>query len=302
MAVIDPPRVARPVQAACLAVLGMGIIGVLDNVMPEIAAHIGMAQFHFVRSVLSLCLLPLIILWSGARWRPVNLRGVLGRSVLLTISMVIYFACLGFLPVAQALAGIFTAPLWIMLATVLERKRVDGVSALFIVTGFLGCLAVVQPDLSRLDWLALGPLAAGFFYGMGGKVTRTWTAQENMWTLVGVYLAMIGTLGGLALLVLPPGGENYVTRGWVPIPPHVLWLIVLQALVAIGAVGILTRAYQLAAPAFVWAFEYSVLIVAAVVGYVTWGHELNALAMAGVVVILASGAALAWRGDRGAGA
>jgi len=175
------------------------------------------------------------------------------------------------------------------------------VSAALILLGFVGCIAVVQPDTSSLGWLAIGPLAAGFFYGMGGKVTRSWTGQENIWTLSATYLAMIGILGGLALLVLEPGGDDFLTRGWAPMPWHVLLFCILQAVGALVAVGLLTRAYQLAAPAFVGAFEYTVLIVAAGVGYVTWGHALNPLAFAGVALILTSGAALAARGDRDPG-
>ncbi|MEM8591513.1 MAG: DMT family transporter [Pseudomonadota bacterium] len=298
MAVIDAPYVARPVRAATLAVAGMGIIGVIDNVMPEVARHIGLAQFHFVRSLMALCLLPLILLWTGQSIRPVNAWGVVGRSTFMTLGMGIYFACVGFLPVAQVLAGVFTAPLFIMLATLMQGRRVDRGSAGLILLGFVGCLAVVQPDMGNLGWLAIGPLLAGFFYGMGGKVTRSWTGQENVWTLTACYLSLIGGMGGIALLVLDPAGTNYVTRGWAAMPPHIIGLCALQAVGALIAVGLLTRAYQLAAPAFVGAFEYTVLIIAAAIGFAVWGHALNALALAGVALILTSGAALAWRGDR----
>lgn len=119
VAVVELSYTPRPVRAALYAVTGMGIIGVIDNVMPEVARHIGLAQFHFVRSGLALCLLPLILMWSGLSIRPVNPWGVLGRSTLMTLGMGIYFACVGFLPVAQVLAGVFTAPLFIMLATLI---------------------------------------------------------------------------------------------------------------------------------------------------------------------------------------
>ncbi|MEM9436140.1 MAG: DMT family transporter [Pseudomonadota bacterium] len=302
MAVLDPSRASfgarPPLRAALLAVAGMGLIGVADNVMPEVARHIGLAQFHFVRSSMALAMLPAVLWWAGGSLRPVNPWGVIGRSLLLAIGMTIYFACVGFLPVAQVLAGIFTAPLWIMLATLAERKRVDPVAAPLIVFGFVGCLAVVQPDPSRLGWLAIGPLMAGFFYGMAGKVTRSWTAHENVWTLVAVYLALIGGAAGVVLLFLDPASEDYITRGWASMPLHVVLLCFLQAIVALLAVGLLTRAYQLAQPAFVAAFEYTVLIIAAGVGFLVWGHGLDLLGAFGVFVILASGAALAVRGDR----
>ncbi|MEM6478360.1 MAG: DMT family transporter [Pseudomonadota bacterium] len=298
MTVLDPSMIGRPVRAAAYAIIGMGMIGAADNVMPEVARHIGIAQFHFTRSAMALALVPLAFAVAGVRFRIVNIWGVIGRSSLLTLGMVIYFACVGFLPVAQVLAGVFTAPLWIMLATRLEGGRIEPVGGALIFLGFLGCLAVVQPQPGAMGWLALGPLLAGFFYGMGGKVTRRWTAEEDPWVLVATYLAMIGALGGLALLVFDPAHDDYLTRGWAPMPAHVVFYCALQAAVALVAVALLTKAYQIAAPAFVGAFEYTVLIVAAGVGYLAWGHGLNGLSAIGIAMILASGAALAWWGDR----
>ncbi|MEM6277195.1 MAG: DMT family transporter [Pseudomonadota bacterium] len=305
MAAIDLPSVARPTdrpvrqpaKAACLAVMGMGIIGVVDNVMPEVARHIGIAQFHIVRSSMALCIIVPLLMARGGLW-PVNPWGVLGRSMLMTLGMGLYFVCVGFLPVAQVLAGVFTAPLWVMVVTLLRGHRVEPMAALLIVMGFAGCVAVVQPSVTTLNWLSLGPLGAGFFYGMGGLVTRSWTGRESVWTLTGAYLALFGLAAVLWLAVQPDGGTGYLTRGWVAMPWHVVLFCALQALAAVFAVALLARAYQLAAPAYVGAFEYTVLIVAAGVGFSVWGHALNGLAIFGVIVILASGAALAALGDR----
>ena len=116
--------------------------------------------------------------------------------------------------------------------------------------------------------------------------------------LTGAYLALFGLVALGWLMVQPEGGTTYLTRGWSPMPPHILLFCLLQAIGAVGAVALIARAYQLAAPAYVGAFEYTVLIVAAGVGFATWGHALNDVAVIGVGVILASGAALAWWGDR----
>ncbi|MEM1232597.1 MAG: DMT family transporter [Pseudomonadota bacterium] len=301
MAVIDAssaPRPRRaPFKAAAFAIVGMAIIGVVDNVMPEVARHIGIAQFHIVRSAMALCIIvPLLMAQGGLR--PANPWGVFGRSVLMTLGMGIYFACVGFLPVAQVLAGVFTAPLWIMVVTLLRGQRVEPMAAVLVVLGFAGCLAVVQPSVTSLNWLSLGPLGAGFFYGMGGLVTRSWTGRESVWMLTGAYLALFGLAALVWLGVQPEGGTGYLMRGWAPMPWHVLVFCALQALAAVFAVALLARAYQLAAPAYVGAFEYTVLIVAAGVGFAVWGHALNALAVLGVALILASGAALAAWGDR----
>ncbi|HBU14498.1 MAG TPA: EamA/RhaT family transporter, partial [Gemmobacter sp.] len=47
--------------------------------------------------------------------KPVNLRAVVARSAIHGCAMLIYFGALAFLPVAQVAAGLFTAPIFVLL-------------------------------------------------------------------------------------------------------------------------------------------------------------------------------------------
>ena len=59
----------------------------------------------------------------GLRLGARNLRAVVARSAIHGFAMVIYFGALAFLPVALVAAGLFTAPIFVLL---IERYRKKG--------------------------------------------------------------------------------------------------------------------------------------------------------------------------------
>src|SRR6056297_2792670 len=108
----------RPLAAALAMVVAMAVIGFVDTFIGLIAETIGLWQFHAMRSALMVPLLALMpMLGLGSLW-PTRWRRVLARSVVLSISMMLYFGALGLMPVAQAMAGMFTSPLFVLLINV----------------------------------------------------------------------------------------------------------------------------------------------------------------------------------------
>jgi len=118
--------------------------------------------------------LPLIILlaWSGAQTlRPNCLWAVALRSAFLAIAMLFYFWSLVFglwslalIPIAQALAGLFTWPIFILLILGLVlRQHIGPVRILAVAIGFVGIIFVVDTDLADLNFLSFLPIFGGFF-------------------------------------------------------------------------------------------------------------------------------------------
>ena len=142
----------EPVRAAILMVIAMALIGVIDNLISLVANHIGLWQFHLSRAVLAV---PLIVILSAAGLgtiKPNSFWRVAARSMLLGISMLCYFGALGIMPIAQALAGLFTSPIFILLITALGMGQRIGfwrISA--AVLGFSGTIVVLQPDFEALS-------------------------------------------------------------------------------------------------------------------------------------------------------
>ncbi len=295
------PADPRPLAAAGSIVAAMALIGLIDNVVLWLAKTGGLFQFHLLRALIALPVIVLVARLSGRRLQPLKWRAVLVRSLLVSISMMFYFGALAFLPVAQVAAGLFTAPIFVLLISALVfGERVGWVNILAVAVGFGGVLSVLRPDPGALSPVLLAPLAAGFFYAMGAIATRRYCGSEGTLTLLAVFFCVMAVWGVVGSSVLTlwapevlPGPEGFVLRAWGPLTAEFLGLVVVQAVGAVLGVGLIIRGYLLAEASFVSVFEYVLLIFAGFWGYLLWGDVLDGVQIAGVVLIIVSGAVLA---------
>ena len=285
----------RNLSAISLALVASAILSFIDNFVASVAEEAGLWQFQLFRTLFAIPLLLIVGRVAGKSLRPVNVKALVGRSLLVSLGLLIYFASLGALPVAQAGAGLFSAPLWVALLTViLFRQALGFVGAFAVLLGFTGALMLLQPDLKNLTALSLMPLAAGFFYGLGMMLTRHWCADENPVTLAIGIFTTIGIVGVamLGVVSLVPG-ESFMTLPWTTPSPRFLWLTLFQAAGAVIAVTLIAQAYRVGTPAVVAVFEYSFLIFASLWAFLLWGTTTNTLAWLGIALILISGLLMA---------
>ncbi len=300
------PSASSPLVAATCIISAMALIGLIDNLVILIAERAGLWQLHLLRSLMALPMILVISRAGGWLASPKRLWAVALRSLLVSISMVFYFGSLAFLPVAQAAAGLFTAPIFVLLLSVVAlRRRVGLVNAIAVGTGFLGILVVLRPDFGEFSFATVMPVAAGVFYALGAVATRNLCAGEGtLALLIAFFTTMLfwGTAGcvGLSLLHLdiPDGPEGFLLRGWVPMTWELLALVAIQAVGSVIGVGLIIRGYLLAEASFVAVFEYTLLVFAAFWGYVLWSDRLDMLGTVGIALIVLSGGVLAQVGRR----
>lgn len=293
------------VLAAAAAVLGYAtLIGYTDNYVRAIAVEAGLWQFHAVRTLMALPLFALGACLFGMRLRPLNLPAVVARSLVHGSALMIYFGCLAFLTVAQVAAGLFTAPIFVLLLSRFAYGHAMGPARIAAVAiGFLGVLMVLTPGTDQpLGWASLLPVAAGALYALGNLATREWCAGESAATLtLGFFLALglAGLAGVIVLAVIPlpaaEGTAGFILRGWVWPSASFWYLTAMQALGSTVAVGLMVRAYQLAEASRVSIFEYVILPVAAGWGWLLWGETLGAMAVLGMLMIFSAGCLIALR-------
>lgn len=301
----DDTQPNRPLAAAAMIGVYALVIGYTDNMVRVIAEDAGLWQFHAIRTAMVLCLVALIAVPLGLRLRPRNLAAVVGRSVLHGSALMVYFGSLAFLPVAQVAAGLFSAPIFVL---VISRfafgERIGPWRIGAVAVGFLGIVLVLMPgSQAPIGAASLMPVAAGALYALGNIATRRWCRRESAETLVLGFFIALGLLGlvGLAVLaLLPPAGipgtAGFLTRGWVtPTSEFWIWTFVQAAGSLIGVTAMI-RGYQLAEASRVAIFEYSVLPAAALWGWIIWGEVLGAGAFVGMALIFAAGAVIALRG------
>ena len=280
------------------------IIGFTDNYVRVIAEEAGLWQFHLTRSLMVAVLLGLGAAVWGFRLRPRNWRAVIARSSIHGAAMVIYFGALAFLDVALVAAGLFTAPIWVLLISRFVYGHAIGPVRIFAVAlGFAGVILVLGPEaLGGASMAALLPIIAGAMYAMGNIATREWCPEESAQTLLAGFFGALGVIGALGLIVLavfplevPAGADGFLQRGAVwPSGGFWFWTFV-QAAGSLVGVGFMIRAYQITDASRASVLEYIILPASAFWTWVIWGTGLEWLAVLGMVLIVAAGSMIALR-------
>ncbi len=285
-------------QAAWLIVVGMAIIGFTDNLVPFVSDQSSLWQFHAIRGVMVLAILAVASYFgAGAIW-PKRPSGVIGRGVLQTVAMLIYFACIVVMPIGVVVAGLFTAPIFVLLIEVMFiGKQVGKYRWAAVVLGFAGVLLVIRPDPAALDWFSFLPVLAGMFYAVGAIATRSWCEGEDTLTLAFWFFLTICVAGWVGVAILPGEGGAFVTRGWMPVSWGMLgWFVILAGTALIG-MSMITRGYQIGEASIAAVFEYSLLVFASFWAWAFWSETVPWLSYVGMAVIAAAGVIITLRDD-----
>jgi len=307
----------RPARAAAAILAAMALLGLIDNFVPLIAAEAGLWQFHATRSAMALAALGAGAAVFGWRLRPRRWRGVLARSAAIAVAMTLYFGCLAMLPTGQVVAGLFTAPLWVLaLGAVASRRAPGPVQTLAAGVGFAGVVLAIglvgpgaEATAAVATGLALVPVAAGLFYVVGQMGTRAWCAGEDAVTLLFWFFAVLGGLAcaGLAVVTFGPdalraaaeGPAAFVLRPWEA-ASRAFWLWTgVQAAGSLAGVALIVRAYQMAEAGRVAVYEYALLVFASLWAFVLFGQTVSPAQALGMALILAA-AIVTSRGAGGA--
>jgi drug/metabolite transporter (DMT)-like permease len=294
----------RTLMAAGLISIYAFVIGFTDNYVRVIAEEAGLWQFHFTRSCMTAVLLGLGAVVLGWRIRPRNWRAVVARSAIHGSAMVIYFGALAFLDVALVAAGLFTAPIWVLLISRFAYGHAIGpVRVIAVALGFVGVILVLGPEaLGGASLAALLPIIAGALYAMGNIATREWCGEESAQTLLAGFFGALGVIGALGMVALmlmpldvPAGPDGFLQRGPVWASGEFYFWTAVQAVGSLIGVGFMIRAYQITDASRASVLEYIILPASAFWTWVIWGKGLEPLAVFGMVLIVAAGSMIALR-------
>jgi drug/metabolite transporter (DMT)-like permease len=294
----------RTLTAAGFILVYAFIIAFTDNFVRSIATDGGLWQFHATRTLFASLILMALALPFGLRLRPRRPWAVLARSLIHGTGMVIYFGCLAFLSVAEVAAGLFTAPIFVLLISrFVYGHRIGPFRILAVAMGFAGAMLVlgIGPGTAVTPALVL-PILAGALYATGNIATREWCEGESAETLlIGFFLAL-GFFGLIGMGVLafwrpevPEGADGFILRGIVwPSGPFLFWTFV-QAAGSVLGVGLMVKSYQIADASRVAVFEYVILPMSALWTWTLWGDVIGLRAMVGILMIFGAGLIIALR-------
>ncbi|CAD5109857.1 DMT family transporter [Zestomonas carbonaria] len=202
---------------------------------------------------------------------------LLGTSLLFTSGLM-------FIPLAEATAVNFLAPLLVTALSVpLLGERVTLGQWLAVSLGFVGVLFIVHPGGELFTPAILLPLGSALCFCFYQLLTRMLSGIDSP-TTSNFFAGLFNTLAMSAL----------VPFFWqVPSASHGLLML------ALGGCGmtahlLLTQAFRHAAPALLAPFGYCQMVFAGLLGFLVFSHTPEVSALFGIAVICLSGLAAAW--------
>jgi len=275
-----PPRTNLTAGLA-LMLAAMVVLPVMDGLAKHLQDAYPVGQVVWARYTFHLLTMLPVVLWRfGPRslW-PDRIGEQVLRGGLLLAATVLFFAAIGSIPLADALALFFISPLVVtLLATLVLREPVGPRRMVAVAVGFLGVLAVVRPGGAVFGPAALLALGAGTMHGLYMLVTRRLAGSAPPLVTL-AYTAMLGALVTSAV----------VGAWWVPPAPADLALMV--AMGALGATGhfLIIKAFDYAPAAWLAPIGYAEIVTTTGVGWIGFGDFPDAWTWLGIVVIVGSG-------------
>lgn len=260
---------------------GIALMAVMNALSKVLADGYPLAEVTFFRNLFGL--LPAVAMVAAAGGRralcTTNLRGHIGRAVVGLISMVLLFWSYRLMPLADAVAISYSAPLFLTALSVpLLGERVGPYRWGAVAVGFVGVLVIVQPGEGTFGQSAPVAIAAAVAYALAQITLRQLGRTEAPVTTVFYFTAFATALCALAL-----------PFAWVTPSLADFGLMALMGLAGGGSQYFITRAYALAPGAVVSPFSYSGILWATLFGWMLWGDTPVAHVVVGTLVLIASG-------------
>lgn len=290
-------------------VFGTSLIAVSDNFVAGVSREIGLWQFHVLRSamVIPLAALAALAMGQARTLRPVAPGPVIARSLFGTAGLLMYFAALPSVGIAQTAAGFFTSPIWVVvLSALLFGERIGPRRIVGVVIGFAGVCLVLGVGSEPVKPMALVAVAGGACWALSVIWTRRYCLAESAVCLaVWQFMALFGAgLAGVALvpwlgpLLAGVPGTDFATMTWQPVAWVTVGTVLLIGLAGIIATGCMARGYQSGAASIMGMFDFSFLFWAPFFAWAIWGDVVSLRMAGGMGLIVIAGALAIWSGAR----
>ena len=280
-------------------------ISLNDVVMKLLSNSYALHQIVFVRSIGGLFFTLLIIRFEDS-WALLEIDNkllLLSRCLLMVMANLFYFTALVVLPLADATALFFVAPIFIsILSTIILKETIGRRRISAILIGLVGIIIVIRPFSNFTNNFQFAtyflPVVAALCYALAQVTARKLGATTKA-SLMAFYLHLtfilvsmvFGSIVGDGKYVNLSGNPSlvFLLRPW-EWPSYGDWplLIFLGALA--GAVAYcITKAYVLADASFVAPFEYIAVPLATFWGWLIFKSLPDFWTGLGILTIIISG-------------
>lgn len=274
------PTVRAMLRAALILICGMSFVPLGDSAGKILSETHGVAPIFVAWTRFLIGALLVLPVLTRAHLLPryvVDWRLWL-RGGLIAAGVACILTALQTEPLPNVFGAFFSGPiLSFVLSAVLLGERVSRMHIVLITLGFLGVLLVIRPGFGMTPGLAMAALA-GVFYAFYLVASRAFADVAPPRTL------LITQLVAAAVLTTPFG-----VTAIPPITAPVAWLVLLSAAASATGNLLLVLAYKQAPATRLAPFIYFQLVAATFYGLVIFGDWPDALTLAGLGLLVASG-------------
>ena len=285
-------------RGAFLLVLGVAIFGFADNLTLMVSDQVGVGQFHFSRSIITLGLVVIFSHIFGYSLRPKLWRPLLARTGFIVFAMLIYFSVIPMMPIAEAGAGLFTSPIFVLLfSSFLFKEKIGWRRTFAVFIGTIGVLLLIQPGIGGFSIYHLLPVLCGASYALGSIITYRYLSNESPMAILFSFLLAIGLCGALVsstftIYPVPNVFQQkapFLFSGWRPLEASFWMWITIIAICTFLALSLMTKAYQIAKTSYAAIYEYAYLLSAGIFSWAFWDVTPNIMGFWGIMLIVVAG-------------
>lgn len=283
---------------------GVMIFSTQDAIIKHLSGDYPVTLAIVVRSLVALpILLTLVHFECGLRsLLSRNYKPLLFRGLILLVSYTTYYMALPALPLAEAIALFFTAPIMVnILAGPLLGETVSPRTWAAVACGFIGVLVILRPGSSIFEAAAFLSLISALTYALSMVLARKLGGTEPSSVMTfyvnGVYLAGAALIAlGFQLVGIVKLGHpslDFLVRPWSFPGTWDLFLMGLCGIIAAVAMSLLTHAYRMAEANLVAVYEYTGMIWGPLWGFLFFQEVPRITTAIGMALIIAAGIAAA---------
>ena len=270
-------------RAVLLAAIGEGVLSLMDALMKLMSARYPIFEITFLRFLFGGLVAIGIFVANGPVWPSREaMKFHLLRAVFAVGAATTFFYALSVLPLAEAMALSFVAPIFIaLLAVVILKERFDARIGIALAIGLCGMLVIVggklgQDNSSADPWRgAIAVLVSAFLYALVMVMLRARANKDPLPTIV-----LIQNVAPAFLLLIP------ALLVWQPVSWSDLGVFAVIGVLAASGHMLLANAFMRAEAARLAPIHYLVLVWGTLYGYLIFGDIPGLTTLIGAVLIV----------------
>ena len=276
-----PARADRPFRGIALILASTVFLGASDVTAKYLSATLPSIEIAWIRFlVFALIMVPAMLpgspLFTLRTGRP-GLQAM--RGVALLLSSLFFISGLRFLPIAEASATGFVAPLFVTALSIVFLGESVGLRRwLATAAGLIGVLIILRPGSSAFHPAAFFPIVSALAWACTLIMTRMMSGREHAITTM-TWSSIVGVCVISAL----------VPFVWVAPSWHDILFGVLIGVASTAGQWIVVLAFRYADASVLAPFSYTQLVWVSLLGFVVFGEVPDIWTVTGAAFIVASG-------------